>query len=562
MRIKKYIKNATILALAASLMATGVGCQKQADSIDSFDGANGINEDVSGDSSNSELSETGNYSGNNSSTAQDEKWIDTLEPADGPYSKIDINATIYEYTGVNKVVTTEAKAYDKDFVKEMCERVYGKTPEVYDYNAKTKKMYDAQIAFLEDTKEFYSNTSDLTSIDYINDDSSLDGSLQEERNDIDAMIAELESEKETAPETIENDYSYGGYIGEILGDEYYMYFGNCNFDEYPEAPITSCYDGRTCSIFRSDMKSMFDGKVGYISHYGQAGVADAYSNPPEDVKALADEFVNTIGYGDYSFSDGGSFYYEEGIYIYTLRAMELMEARYTIPKGDAGYILKYTMGGTSYDNLDAWFFAFDNYVENKQAMNYLSCIYVFVNENGIIGCQMYNPLDVKRVDDASVISIDDVKDIVAQNAGDEQAWNIASDSQVKAPEIDTVQLISFPVKSMETAGEYTFVPAYLIYDSVVGSGTLDSTSISEQLQYAPFMLINALDGSFINVSDNLKDYPAGYARGNEGYTTDPTSTWKRYTNIYSEMDDYTDFIDSETDYSNFVEETDSEESEE
>ena len=62
--------------------------------------------------------------------------------------------------------------------------------------------------------------------------------------------------------------------------------------------------------------------------------------------------------------------------------------------------------------------------------------------------------------------------------------------------------------------------------------------------------------------DNLKDYPAGYARGNEGYTTDPTSTWKRYTNIYSEMDDYTDFIDSETDYSNFVEETDSEESEE
>ena len=170
MRIKKYIKNATILALAASLMATGVGCQKQADSIDSFDGANGINEDVSGDSSNSELSGTGNYSGNNSSTAQDEKWIDTLEPADGPYSKIDINATIYEYTGVNKVVTTEAKAYDKDFVKEMCERVYGKTPEVYDYNAKTKKMYDAQIAFLEDTKEFYSNTSDLTTIDYINDD--------------------------------------------------------------------------------------------------------------------------------------------------------------------------------------------------------------------------------------------------------------------------------------------------------------------------------------------------------------------------------------------------------
>ena len=124
MRIKKYIKNVTVLALAASLMATGVGCQKQADSIDSFDGANGINEDVSGDSSDSELSGTGNYSGNDSSTAQDEKWIDTLEPAEGPYSKIDINATILRLGAIAKEILHVQKDYIEQYAQPEIQNIY------------------------------------------------------------------------------------------------------------------------------------------------------------------------------------------------------------------------------------------------------------------------------------------------------------------------------------------------------------------------------------------------------------------------------------------------------
>ncbi|MBQ2053963.1 MAG: hypothetical protein II492_03140, partial [Eubacterium sp.] len=69
-------------------------------------------------------------------------------------------------------------------------------------------------------------------------------------------------------------------------------------------------------------------------------------------------------------------------------------------------------------------------------------------------------------------------------------------------------------------------------------GTIDSTSVSMALQSAPFMLINAVDGSFINVNENLSDYPAGYKRGNEGYEAYITHVWKRFEGMNEE--DYYD----------------------
>ena len=120
----------------------------------------------------------------------------------------------------------------------------------------------------------------------------------------------------------------------------------------------------------------------------------------------------------------------------------------------------------------------------------------------------------------------------------EEAWNITSDSVTKMPEIDTLQLIYFPIRSSVDESEYTFVPAYIAFDSVVGSGTIDSTSASMALQSAPFMLINAVDGSFIDVNENLSDYPAGYKRGNEGYEEYITHVWKRFEGMNEE--DYYD----------------------
>ena len=120
----------------------------------------------------------------------------------------------------------------------------------------------------------------------------------------------------------------------------------------------------------------------------------------------------------------------------------------------------------------------------------------------------------------------------------EEAWNITSDSVTKMPEIDTLQLIYFPIRSSVDESEYTFVPAYIAFDSVVGSGTIDSTSASMALQSAPFMLINAVDGSFIDVNENLSDYPAGYKRGNEGYGAYLSHSWKRFEGMNEE--DYYD----------------------
>ena len=548
--LKKWASRILTAGLMTGLLLVGTGCEERAQSIEEFASTQEAAQDTdqesdkadqdSGEDSDDSSSNSGeaenskaDFTGNNKSKKLKDKWIDTVEPEDGPFSKVEINADVYEYTGVNKVVTADAQEYNKDFVKEMCERVYGGTPEVYDYNAKTKKLYDSEIDMYKDLKAMYedTDTKKMSFIDVGEENVSLETSLENTKNAVDEKISELEKEREEAPESIENDYSYGGYVGNILGDEYYMYFGNCNYDEYVQAPITEYDDGRVCSIFRTDMKSMFDGKRGYISHFGQAGTYEDLSNPPEEIRSMGDEFVKTIGYGDYEFSDAGGFYYKEGFDKYLFFNNDYLTATYLTDSGQTGYIMVYTVGGTSYGAPDAWLFSFDNYVDDKEAINSETVIYVFANDKGVIGCQLVNPLTVKSVEDAEVISIDDAKDIVISNVGNEAAWNIASDSKVQAPEIDTMQLISFPIRSTDNENEYTFVPAYVAYDSVVNNGIVDSTTISEQMQYAPFMLINALDGSFINVNDHLSNYPKGFSRGNEGYQNLVNGAWKRFENI-------------------------------
>lgn len=550
LKLKKWASRILTAGLMTGLLLVGTGCEERAQSIEEFastqeaaqdtdqesdkaDQDSGEDSDDSSSNSGEAESSKADFTGNNKSKKLKDKWIDTVEPEGGPFSKVEINADVYEYTGVNKVVTADAQEYNKDFVKEMCERVYGGTPEVYDYNAKTKKLYDSEIDMYKDLKAMYddTDTKKMSFIDVGEENVSLETSLENTKNAVDEKISELEKEKEEAPESIENDYSYGGYVGNILGDEYYMYFGNCNYDEYVQAPITEYDDGRVCSIFRTDMKSMFDGKRGYISHFGQAGTYEDLSNPPEEIRSMGDEFVKTIGYGDYEFSDAGGFYYKEGFDKYLFFNNDYLTATYLTDSGQTGYIMVYTVGGTSYGAPDAWLFSFDNYVDDKEAINSETVIYVFANDKGVIGCQLVNPLTVKSVEDAEVISIDDAKDIVISNVGNEAAWNIASDSKVQAPEIDTMQLISFPIRSTDNENEYTFVPAYVAYDSVVNNGIVDSTTISEQMQYAPFMLINALDGSFINVNDHLSNYPKGFSRGNEGYQNLVNGAWKRFENI-------------------------------
>lgn len=546
LNIKKWVSRILSVGLMTGLLFVGTGCEKKAEAIEEFgatqESVQGADDEANNSSSNSgETQSSGaDFTGNNKSRKLEDKWVDTVESEDGPFSKVEIKADVYEYTGPNKVVTADAQEYNKDFVKEMCDRVYGGTPEVYDYKAKTKKLYDSEIDMYKDLKAMYEETDmkKMSFMDLSGENASFETSMEDTKNAVDEKIAELEKEKEEAPETIENDYSYGGYVGDILGDEYYMYFGNCNYDEYTQAPITEYVDGRVCSIFRTDMKSMFNGKRGFISHFGQAGTYEKLSNPPEDIKSMADEFVKTIGYGDYEFSDAGGFYYKEGFDQHLFFDKDYLSATYLTDSGETGYIMVYTMGGTSYGAVDAWLFSFDIYVDDKEAINPDSCIYVFANDKGIVGCQLVNPLTVKSVEDAEVISIDDAKDIVLNNIGNKEAWNIASDSRVQAPEIDTMQLIKFPIRSNDNKNEYTFVPAYVVYDSIVNNGVVDTTEVSEQLQYAPFMLINALDGSFMNVNDNLSNYPKGFSRGNEGYQNRINCTWERYENIVGEEQYY------------------------
>lgn len=545
--MKKFIRKSIAVTLAASLILSFTGCEKKADQVEGLGGNDSSTASDSAQGGESDQSESADEAAGETSEESvtennSEKWQVTIEPEDMDFKKITINAVTENYTGANKVVTVQADNFDNAFAEEICGKIFDGEAEPYDYDNKTKKIYDADIKLYNIIKDMYfSEDAGMIITTYPGEEEPDVEIYDDTVQMVEDKIAELESEKEAAPESIENDYSFDGYIGTIAGEEYYMYLGNRNYEEYFQSALSIDYSGRICSIFRSDVSSMFDGMDGFIAEYSPTSGMEEFADPPEDILSAADQFVDQIGFSDYQRSgESGGFYYRKGIDISVFNALDLPTSSYSEAIGSTGYVIKYTLGGTSYTPIDTWNLQMCMYVDNYDAFDYYSFIAVFVNENGVVGAQLVNPLTVKNMEDASsIISTEDVKDVIIENAQDEDSWCKTAESVLLYPEFDTLQLISFPIRSTTDGHEYTFVPTYILYNSGGGSLSYDSTTVSQAMHFAPFMLVNALDGSIIHANCELQDPPLGWMNGNVGYQEFQNLAWERQK-VFDQTEDNLD----------------------
>jgi hypothetical protein len=588
MRRKVFIRNkkmsTRMLYLIVGSMLTCsmfTGCGKKAETISDYGSGDTVAEASadSGDNSAEEKSE-----GNSADReVQSEKWNETLAGDGKLFDSVDIAANYKINEQDRHIVTVQADEYNKDFAKKMCASVFGGKADVYDYSAKTKKIYDAEIELYKDIKTMYEAEDVYMLHDGLTDDvyAEMTGVSEDELGpalfkkslpDLDKKIEECEKAKESAPETIENDYSYGGYIGDILGEEYYMFLGNRNYDEYVSSPIEYGmeYDGRIVTICRSDLKSAFDGKVGFLQDSSSAQYYSWIENDIEQEERMlesAKEFVETIGYGDYKYNgeEPKLGMYVEGVMGTAMLKRGFPECCYKTDKGESVYLFEFTLGGEAGNDIGGFDVRFVECDKSKDLMNTNSVIRVFMSEKGVLACTMVNPLEVKKIDVAnSIISPGDAKDIIKDNINNEAAWNKPVINDRKSLMLTKFRLISFPLKSKEDKYEYTYVPAYILYHEINPSDMVISNA--DELRNEPFILINALDGSIIKVQEELTDYPKGYQNGNVGYEALLAGKWKRvegtgYSYSFYNLDSTDKIVDGFDEYyrGTFNSETDAEE---
>ena len=549
------------MIMIAALTLCCTGCEKKADVIEGYietsedSGSNtaGVSKkgDSKADSSKTETSETDNE------TTKTETWNESIEGGDKGFGTVDIAVSFNDYSAKELSTTTvKYEEFNAEFAKNMCDTVFdGGDVQVYDYSHKTKRVYDDLLKAYEDSLTVYDESEKIAELQGSAlvsmpvqevmfgywDRQLISGELVEmNKSDIEEDIERLKKEKESAPETIENDYSYGGYLGKISGEEYYMYFGNRNFDEYLNSMDTTQFNGRVVTIMKSDLENAYAGPE-VESVLNANSIIPGYQTNDrmnidsvdlsDDMMAAAKEFLGRIGCGDYVYNpeESGKLYWgnETGDGFIFANGYCLKDI---MPEVSDGARLRFGINTSDMEKLTLYDIEMPLYSESGDTFDYDSYVDVLVNSNGVLGCQIYNPTTILKKDAVdSIIDIDTLKDIVRESVKDKSLWNVCAGKTVNNFELSQVKLINFPVRSDSNKEEYTLVPSYIIDGNVLPANQMTNPTIIPNIQGMdlPFLIVNAIDGSIIKVEDELTDYPAGWNNGNVGYASYKEYQWNR-----------------------------------
>lgn len=512
-------KNLTCFLLAA-MMLTCSGCERKAELVEG-----NTDTQTEADTENADLGGS-EESASDEETVEITNWYEHIDGNGQGFEYVETEVQFLDYDADLLLASTvELEEFDSEYVKKLCDTVFdGGEVEVYDYANKTKRVYDDLIAAEEDLLQIYDQYK-------INNDKALGyypfqllpfggwetrpNTEEFERSVIENDIERLKTERESAPETLENDYSYGGYIGKINGEEYYMFLGNKNYDEYLSAPETDFSGDRVVTIMKKDLETSYKGKSAddaeqscpdikknaIVKNYTMEGLHGDI-DPREDYLDTAKSFLTKIGYGSFENMP----YETENLYWgsnLTEGFLNAKDFRMTVNK-------KHEIDGQSllfeYNSILTGFPG-QNLIElsDFDALNQIDTntyVEMMVNDTGVIGCHIYNPARFIKNDEISgLLDRDDIVDIMKESINDKSLW-VMPDRKVDRFTINDAMLLRFPVKSGDNENEYTYIPCYMFYN-------LSSEYTS------PFIVINAIDGSIIDVEKELKDYPDGWYRGTE-----------------------------------------------
>ncbi len=559
------------LVLAAAMMASFSGCEKKAAVVE------GSTQAVASGASDTGMTEA-DFDSNMDSDMESpvdekypegEKWAERIDGSDKGFEYVNVDVAFYDQTESNLVTTKVSfDEFDKEYVKDLCDKAFdGGDCEVYDYSNKTKRVYEDEIEVYKQAVEMAENTikyepeklkeyiCDFFDFSYIGVGEMPEYKQGTEEFDTDIITSDMNkliSEAEKAPETIENDYSYQGYIGKIDGEEFYMYFGNRNLNEYYSSIDSSQMNGRVVTVMRSDLESAYcgdnesvelnkgeiikqsenpdnpffrkncllassyesDGDIG-IDADSEVFVDDAENEYP-DMVSEAEKFLEKLGYSCYEYTGWNEILYwtnaaNDDFMFGNGYEMSVIQKSYK-----DGYIMRFAVPYDNIDMLPYYDIQFDEYLESGDAFKHSSYANVYVNEKGVLGCQIYNPVTIISSEEVSgIIDPESVKDIVRQSVDDKTLWNEPIGSKTVLFDVTEARVTIFPIHSKDNPNEYTFVPCYAIFKPDLNENPL------------PFLLINAIDGSLIKAEEQLDNYPAGWQNGNVGHGNYKMMAWPK-----------------------------------
>lgn len=561
------------LVLAAAMMASFSGCEKKAGVVE------GSTQAVETAASDTGKTEDGTYdeaeNPGDSEFPEDleypegEKWTEKIEGSGSGFDYVDVNVSFYDQ-GESSFTTSQVAfdTFDKDYVHNLCDRAFdGGNVEVYDYNHKTKRVYEDEIEVYRQAVEMAENVKKYVPeklkeyicgfyhISYYTTGEMPEYKQGTEEFDTDIITSDMNkliSEAEKAPETIENDYSYQGYIGKIDGEEFYMYLGNRNLNEYYSSIDSSQMNGRVVTFMRSDLESAYCGDNESVK-LGNGEIIEKDSDPDnplfrknclldgsydnqddlgidaedeiflgdiddelQNMTTEAEKFLEKLGYSSYEYTGWNSILYWTNAANdkfmfgngYDMSSIQKCEKD--------GYIMRFAIPYENTDMVPYNDIMFDEYLESGDAFKPNSYAYVYVNEKGVLGCQIYNPATVMKSEEVSgIIDAESVKDIVRQSVDDKSVWNQPIGSKTVLFDVTDARVTVFPIHSKDNPDEYTFVPCYAIFKPDLNENPL------------PFMLINAIDGSIIKAEEELDNYPSGWQNGNVGYENHKMMAWPK-----------------------------------
>lgn len=558
--MKKKEFKFTCLLVAAAMILSFTGCEKKADTVEGLSEQQSGQEETEAAIADTSNKPTSSYP-DSSDTSQEKKdsikWNETIYGGNDGFESVDMKLSLEDYsTKEYTAYTVEAEEFNKDYIKKMCDTVFDNGEvEVYDFNHKTKRVYDDLIDTYEGCLEAYVTCKEANVESafafypkrLFNENG--DWELQQAIDEFDGAVIEndinrLKSERENAPDTIENDYSYQGYIGLIDGEEYYMYFGNRNYDEYMSSPETTQYNGRVITIIKKDLEESYNGpetpeeiiidgseyELGENNPYRhkKALVAeptitymntDSSSDINEDYVGKGLEFLSRLGFGNYEF-DGNpaTLMWGSGLSNGFMYVNDYHMMAYDMGDTD-GEILRYRLDMPSISEYEV---QFSSYVDDGDPYDFNTYIDVMINDSGIVGCQIYNPLNVINAEPVmGLIDNEGLMDIVRDSVNYRELWNNPIGRNIKIFEVNESRIVTFPIRSESNKNEYTYVPCFV----------LNGFSQDTRLVSTPVLIVNAIDGSIVSIDKELTGYPAGWRNGNVGHDIYLAGRWARYEKL-------------------------------
>lgn len=291
---------------------------------------------------------------------------------------------------------------------------------------------------------------------------------------------------------MKNDYEAGEYIGEIDGVSYELWFSgiykeNINggaysqwFNLYPLDTKEVCpeiYDGR--------------GYVHFMPH--RYMTVDKYTRVAENECELSVEKAQEIA--EEFFRDMEMEY----PVLTTVRPLiwgdETLTADtiYDFPAN--GYVFTYDYGMEEVSFTRFAYYASDTYMTADEEAHYSmqARVEVYVTDRGVICMYAGNPVEtVNMSDKVELLPLQTIKEIMKEEieTGYEK-FRFVHMMSLQELEFNRMELIYFRVRDKETAGKYSYIPAWRLSEDLGKVGNEDNVVRNP-------VIVNAIDGTLVD----------------------------------------------------------------